>query len=318
MTDLQLIVSARTQEADGVCSFELEPPPGGELPPFTAGAHIDVHVHPGIVRQYSLCGDPAERRRWRIAVLREPQSRGGSLGMHQEVHPGAALRVSGPRNHFPLVTAAHSLLVAGGIGVTPILAMAKMLRREGRGFELHYCARSPMRTAFRTEIVSEFGASAQFHFDDGEPAQKFDAEAVLAGAHREAHLYVCGPAGFMDHVLATARRLGWAEDRLHREYFAAPVAPTPAADGAFDVRLARSGIALNIPPDKSVLEVLLGAGIAIPYSCESGVCGTCATRVLEGTPDHRDAYFTDAERAKGDWFTPCCSRSTTPLLVLDL
>jgi vanillate O-demethylase ferredoxin subunit len=247
MTDLHLIVSTRTQEADGICSFELEPALGGELPPFTAGAHIDVHLHPGIVRQYSLCGDPAERRRWRIAVLREPRSRGGSSGMHEEVHPGTALRVSEPRNHFPL-----------------------------------------------------------------------DAEAVLSGAHGETHLYVCGPAGFMDHVLAAARRLGWAEDRLHREYFAAPVAPTPAADSAFDVRLARSGIALSIPPNKSVLQVLLGAGIDIPYSCESGVCGTCATLVLDGAPDHRDAYFTDAERAKGDRFTPCCSRSTTPVLVLDL
>jgi len=318
MTDLHLIVSARTQEADGICCFELEPPLGGELPPFAAGAHVDVYVHPGIVRQYSLCGDPAERRRWRIAVLREPRSRGGSSGMHEEVHPGATLRVSEPRNHFPLVTARHSLLVAGGIGVTPILAMAKTLRREGRSFELHHCARSPARSAFRTEIASEFGARAHFHFDDGEPAQKFDAEAVLSRAQGETHLYVCGPAGFMDHVLATARRLGWAEDRLHREYFSAPAASTPAADSAFDVHLARSGIALNIPPNKSVLEVLLGAGIPIPYSCETGVCGTCATRVLDGAPDHRDIYFTDAERAKGDWFTPCCSRSTTPLLVLDL
>ena len=318
MTDLHLIVSRRTQEADGICSFELEPALGGELPPFTAGAHIDVRVHSGIVRQYSLCGDPAERRRWRIAVLREPRSRGGSSGMHEEVHPGTTLRVSEPRNQFPLVTAPHSLLVAGGIGVTPILAMAKTLRREGRSFELHYCARSRARTAFRAEIASEFGASARFHFDDAEPAQKFDAEAVLSRARGETHLYVCGPAGFMDHMLATARRLGWAEDRLHREYFAAPVAPTPAADSAFDVRLARSGIALSIPPNKSVLQVLLGAGIEIPYSCESGVCGTCATRVLDGAPDHRDAYFTDAERAKDDRFTPCCSRSTTPVLVLDL
>jgi vanillate O-demethylase ferredoxin subunit len=318
VNDLQLIVRARTQEADGVCSFELEPPMGGELPPFTAGAHIDVHVHPGIVRQYSLCSDPLERSRWRIAVLREPQSRGGSSGMHEEVHPGATLRVSEPRNLFALVAARHSLLVAGGIGVTPILAMAKTLRREGDSFELHHCARSPARTAFRAEIGSEFGARAHFHFDDGEPAQKFNAEAVLSGAHGETHLYVCGPAGFMDHVLATAHRLGWAEDRLHREYFSAPAAPTSAVDGAFVVRLARSGIALNIPPNKSVLEVLLGAGIDILFSCESGVCGTCATRVLEGTPNHRDAYFTDAERAKGDQFTPCCSRSMSPMLVLDL
>lgn len=316
MTELQLLVTARTEEAEGICSFELEPALGGQLPPFTAGAHIDVRVHPRIVRQYSLCGDPAERRRWRIAVLREPASRGGSSGMHEEVHPGSLLRVSEPRNHFPLVAAPHRLLLAGGIGVTPILAMAKTLRRDGQSFDLHYCSRSAARTAFRAEIVSEFGADAHFHFDDGPASQKFDAAQVLSSVPSATHLYVCGPAGFMDHVLATARRLGWAEERLHREYFAAPAATT---DGhAFQVRLARAGASLHIPADKTVLEVLLAAGIDVPHSCESGVCGTCATRVIEGAPDHRDSYFTDAEREMGGRFTPCCSRSKTPVLVLDL
>jgi vanillate monooxygenase ferredoxin subunit len=318
MNELRLLVTERAQEGEGICSFVLEPVSGGELPPFTAGAHIDVQVHPGIVRQYSLCGDPAERRRWRIAVLREPASRGGSSGMHDEVHPGTTLRVSQPHNHFPCLAASHSMLLAGGIGVTPVLAMAKTLRREGRSFELHYCSRSAARTAFRSEIASAFGANAHFHFDDGDAAQKFDAQAVLSGAHPQTHLYVCGPAGFIDHVLVTARRLGWPEDRLHREYFAAPVAAAQTSDAAFEVRLARSGISLNVPSNKSVLEVLLDAGIEIPFSCESGVCGTCATRVLEGTPEHRDAYFTDAERAKGDRFTPCCSRSKTSTLVIDL
>lgn len=318
MDELELIVRGRRQEADGICSFELARPDGDELPAFTAGAHLDVHVRSGVVRQYSLCGDPGDRRRWRIAVLREPASRGGSAGMHDVVHAGSTLRVSAPRNHFALVPAPHSLLVAGGIGVTPILAMAQTLHREGGSFEMHYCTRSPARTAFRDQLrAAAFADRVRFHFDDGEPAQKFDAESLFSGAQPGTHLYVCGPSGFMDHVLETARRLGWPAERLHREYFAGSVASSPA-DTGFDVQLAHSKRTLRIPAGKSVLEVLLGCGVDVPFSCESGVCGTCLTRVLEGTPDHRDSYLDDAERAANDQFTPCCSRSKTPVLVLDL
>ena len=318
MEALNLVVCSRRQEAEGICSFELEAVHGGELPPFAAGAHVDVHVQPGIVRQYSLCGDPADRRRWRIAVLREAASRGGSAGMHDHVRPGTTLQVSEPRNHFPLVPARHSLLIAGGIGVTPILSMARALNGEGRSFHMHYCTRSPARIAFRDEIgTGAFADKVSFHFDDGEPAQKFDADHVLANSLPGTHLYVCGPSGFMDHVLGTARRLGWAEDRLHREYFAASAAAS-IADAAFEVRLAHSGHSLRVEANQTVLQVLLGAGIDITFSCESGVCGSCLTRVLEGTPDHRDVYLSDAEHAANDQFTPCCSRSRTPVLVLDL
>jgi vanillate O-demethylase ferredoxin subunit len=196
--------------------------------------------------------------------------------------------------------------------------MAKTLHREGGSFEMHYCARSPARTAFLDELRgAAFGERVRFHFDDGEPAEKFDAESVFSGAQPGTHLYVCGPSGFMDHVLETARRLGWPEERLHREYFAGSAASSPA-DIGFDVQLAHSKRTLRIPADKSVLEVLLGCGVDVPFSCESGVCGTCLTRVLEGTPDHRDSYLNDAERAANDQFTPCCSRSKTPVLVLDL
>lgn len=318
MNELNVVVCSRKQEAHGICSFELQMPAGGELPPYTAGAHIDVHVKPGLVRQYSLCGDPAERRRWRIAVLHEPASRGGSAGMHEQVQAGSALRVSAPRNHFALVPAAHSLLVAGGIGVTPILAMAHALHREGKNFDMHCCNRSVARTAFRDEIgQAAFGARVNFHVDDGEPAQEFDAEQVLVRQRPGTHLYICGPSGFMDHELGTARRLGWAEERLHREYFAGQAAPS-SADTGFELRLARSGRTLAVPGDKTVLDVMLRGGVEVPFSCESGVCGTCMTRVVEGIPDHRDSYFTDAERAACDRFTPCCSRSRTPVLVVDL
>jgi vanillate O-demethylase ferredoxin subunit len=318
MQALSLVVRGWRQEAEGICSFELEPAQGGELPPFAAGAHIDVHVQPGIVRQYSLCGDPAERRRWRIAVLREAASRGGSAGMHDHVRPGTTLQASAPRNHFTLVPARHSLLIAGGIGVTPILSMARALDGEGRSFHMHYCTRAPARTAFRDEIeAAAFAGRVSFHFDDGEPVQKFDADHVLTNSPSGTHLYVCGPSGFMNHVLGTARCLGWAEDQLHREYFAASAAAS-TADTAFEMRLAHSGHSLRVEASQTALQVLLGAGIDITFSCEAGVCGTCLTRVLEGTPDHRDVYLSDAEHAANDQFTPCCSRSRTPVLVLDL
>jgi vanillate O-demethylase ferredoxin subunit len=319
MTELLVQVVNKTTEAEGICSFELAARPGHVLPRFAAGAHIDVQAAPGVVRQYSLCNDPAEDHRWRIAVLREPASRGGSSGMHERVQVGDSVRVSAPRNLFGLVPdAGRSLLMAGGIGVTPLLAMARALHRGGQPFEMHYCARSASRMAFRRELESApFASQVQFHADDGDAAQKFDAEAVLRDAAPDTHLYVCGPNGFMAHVLDMGRRLGWPEQRLHREYFAAGPVDT-SADGAFDIRLARSGRQFHVVADKTVLEVLLAEGVDVPSSCESGVCGTCLTRVLAGTPDHRDSFQTDEERLANDHFTPCCSRSLTPLLVLDL
>jgi vanillate O-demethylase ferredoxin subunit len=315
--ELMVRVARRVEEADGVCSFELVPRDTSTLPAFAAGAHIDVHVAPGLIRQYSLSNDPAERNRYRIAVLRESTSRGGSAGMHDSVRPGDVLRVSAPRNHFPLVDAPRSLLLAGGIGVTPILAMARALHAQDRDFEMHYCGRSTSRMAFLEELASAaFASSVVLHADDM-PEQKFDAQRVLAHPAGDTHLYVCGPNGFMEHVLETARRLGWPETQLHREYFAG-VATALATDGSFEVRVASTGLSCQVPAGKTVIEVLAAHGVEVPTSCEAGVCGTCLTRVLEGTPDHRDGFLTDAERAANDQFTPCCSRALSPLLVLDL
>jgi vanillate O-demethylase ferredoxin subunit len=315
--ELMLRVARRTREAEDICSFELVPQDGGTLPAFSAGAHIDVHVAPGLVRQYSLSNDPAERHRYRIAVLREPASRGGSSGMHARVQPGDLLRVGTPRNHFPLADAPRSLLVAGGIGVTPILAMARALHAQDRPFEMHYCGRSMHRMAFLGEIESAgFAHSVALHVDDV-PAQKFDAPRVLAAPRADSQLYVCGPAGFMDHVLETARRQGWADAQLHREYFAGPTT-AQSTDGSFEVCVASTGLRCQVPAGQSVVEVLAAHGVEIPTSCEAGVCGTCLTRVREGTPDHRDTFLTDAERAANDQFTPCCSRALSPVLVLDL
>jgi len=315
--ELTVRVARRVEEAEGICSFELVAQDAAALPAFSAGAHIDVHVAPGLIRQYSLSNDPTERHRYRIAVLREPTSRGGSAGMHDQVQAGDVLRVSSPRNHFPLAEAPRSLLLAGGIGVTPILAMARTLHAKGKPFEMHYCGRSARRMAFLEEIESSgFSSCVALHADDV-PTQKFDVQRVLANPREDTQLYVCGPTGFMDHVLETAKRQGWCETQLHREYFAGKETAL-ATDGSFEIRLASNGLSCQVPAGKTVIEVLAAHGVEVPTSCEAGVCGTCLTRVLDGAPDHRDTFLTDAERAANDQFTPCCSRALSPLLVLDL
>ena len=317
-TGLRVRVAAKTIEAQDICSFELVEVDGQPLPAFSAGSHVDVLVGDK-TRQYSLCNDPAENHRYLIAVLRDPATRGGSAGMHDQVHVGDVIQISAPKNHFALAHEANShLLLAGGIGVTPILCMAERLAVTGASFEMHYCARSRERMAFHERITgSRFAQRVQFHFDDGPAAQKFDVAARLAEPEPGAHLYVCGPKGFMDAVLSTARAQGWPEVQLHYEFFSADVAPS-ASDDSFEVQLASSGRIVVVPKDKTVVQALAAAGVEVQTSCEQGVCGTCITRVLSGTPDHKDLYFTPEEHAANDQFTPCCSRAKSPRLVLDL
>lgn len=317
---LQVRVERKCEEAEGICSYALVRVDGEPLPAFSAGAHIDVHVRPGLVRQYSLCNRPQDRQHYLIGVLRDPASRGGSQTMHDAIHAGAVLHISAPKNHFPLRDARRSLLLAGGIGVTPILAMAETLSAQGGAFEMHYCARSPERAAFRARIAqSPFAGQVHFHYDSGDAAQKLDLPALLAELDRHTHLYLCGPSGFIEHVVATAKAHDWPQEQVHLEYFAAAAAAADAgADRPFDVRLASSGKVYAVPAGCTVLKVLTDAGVFVPASCEQGVCGTCLTRVLEGVPEHRDLYLDDAERAANDQFTPCCSRSRSDVLVLDL
>lgn len=315
---LRVRVLGKAQEAQDIASFELVATDGGPLPPFSAGSHIDVEVRPGLVRQYSLCNDASERHRYIIAVLHDPQSRGGSRAIHDEVDVGDILSISTPRNHFPLVPAARYLLLAGGIGITPILCMAERLARTGAEFTMHYCTRSPERTAFKDRISgAAFADRVHFHFDSSTEGTRFDLGATIRAATTDTHLYVCGPSGFIDFVTDTARANGWADERVHLEYFGA-AAVDQSGDRPFDIRVASTGLSYTVPVGKSVLQILHEHGIDVPVSCEQGVCGTCVTRVLEGKPDHRDQYFTDEERAVNDQFTPCCSRACTPLLVLDL
>jgi vanillate O-demethylase ferredoxin subunit len=318
MENLQLKVVRKTREAQDIVSFELAREDGSALPAFSAGSHVDVQVPGGLTRQYSLCNDAAEKHRYRIAVLRDPVSRGGSIAMHDAVHEGDTLHISEPRNHFPLQHASRSLLFAGGIGVTPLLCMAQRLAAIDADFTLHYCTRSEERTAFRDEITaSKFAPRVTFHFDTGLPEQKLNLDEALGPPDAGTHLYVCGPTGFIDYVVNSAKARGWSADHIHLEYFGAAPQDT-AGDTAFDVRIASSGNTYTVPAGQTIVQALAEHGIEILTSCEQGVCGTCITRVLEGEPDHRDLYFTDEEKAKNDQFTPCCSRSRSRTLILDL
>ncbi len=323
---MRLKIVAKTDEAMDIVSFELADPDGRNLPPFSAGAHIDVEVGDGLIRQYSLCNHPGEQHRYLIAVLKVPDSRGGSIGMHERFREGSLINVSEPRNHFSLVAAAKkSILFAGGIGVTPILCMAERLAQTGADFEMHYSARSAERMAFAKRIMaSSFADKVRFHLNDGPADQKLDVKAALGkkglfgGVPRDVHVYVCGPSGFMDWVLKTARDNKWREEQLHREYFSPAALPADAASSAFEVQIASTGQTYLIPAHMPITKALRLHGIDIPTSCEEGICGTCITRVLEGIPDHRDLVLSARDKARNDQMTPCCSRAKTPKLVLDL
>ena len=319
-SNLTVQVLRKWTEAVNVCVFELVNAENGKpLPAFSAGSHIDVHITDTLTRQYSLCNDPLENDRYLIGVLKDPATRGGSKAMHEVVREGDLLQISAPKNHFPLAHEANrSLLLAGGIGVTPILCMAERLAVVGADFEMHYCTRSKASTAFYDRIAKAgFASKVQFHFDDGAPQQKLDMAAQFATPQAGTHLYVCGPKGFMDAVLSMARSSGWAEEQLHYEFFSAEVV-TFDSDASFEVKLASSGKIVSVPKGQTIVQALSAAGVEVQVSCEQGVCGTCLTRVLEGTPDHRDMYLTPEERSKNDQFTPCCSRAKSPMLVLDL
>lgn len=316
---LRLVVRCKKAEAEGICSFELASPEGAPLPPYTAGAHVEVVTPGGHVRHYSLYGDPRDRRRYRIAVLRCPDTRGGSASMHGELQEGAQLEISAPRNHFPLAPRArHSILLAGGIGITPILCMVRQLAAEGASFELHYSCRSERHAAFRDELgAAPFAARTRFHYS---ASRRLDLDALLRHPAPGVHIYACGPGAFMSAVAGAAQRHGWPETQLHTERFSAdPLAPARLAGGPpFDIRIASTGQVVRVPEGVTALAALAGSGVHVRSSCGQGVCGTCVTGILQGQPDHRDQCLSPAERARNNCFTPCCSRAIGPLLVLDL
>ena len=318
MTHLFVKVAKKVQEAEDIVSLELVSLDGGSLPAFSAGAHIDVQLNDATVRQYSLWNDPSEQHRYLIGVLKDPDSRGGSVAVHDQVKVGDTLQISEPRNRFELVSAKHTLLLAGGIGITPLLCMAQRLAQTQADFEMHYCTRSLERTAFHSTILAApFAGKVQFHFDNEAAEQKLNLADLLARQEPGTHIYVCGPTGFIDYVINTAKTSGWPHDQIHLEYFGAAQHDS-TGDTAFQVKIASSGEVFTVAAGSSVTKVLDEHGVFVPVSCEEGVCGTCLTGVLEGTPDHRDLYLTDEEHAKNDQFTPCCSRSKSAILVLDL
>ncbi len=305
----EVVITERKQQAADIISLDLS---GDSLPAYQAGAHIDVLIREGLVRQYSLCQQPDKLGQYRIGVLNDPNSKGGSKAIHEHFLAGTTIRIGKPRNHFPLEKEAiHSILLAGGIGITPMLAMAYELQTNEQSFELHYCARSRDKLAFVTELKS-FGDTVHFHLDD---EKRLDAKSVLGTPKKGQHIYICGPSGFIDFVENSADAFGWQKTQVHVERFGAEL---DTNGEAFIVVAKNSGLELVIEPGQTIAEILIQKGVDVKMSCQSGVCGTCITKVIDGKPDHRDFVLTDGEKAANNKMTICCSRSKTKRLVLDI
>ncbi len=312
---LRVRVARKWACAEGIAAFQLESI-GGQLPTFQAGAHIDVHLPNGLVRQYSVTNGPGELEWYRIGVKREPESRGGSETLHDQVHEGDVLAISEPRNNFPLRRdAVRTVLVAGGIGITPLLAMAQALHHDRLSYELHTFAQSEAHLAF-PEVLDRLGDGVTRHLGLAPTATTSTIEHLLADYDSASHVYVCGPSPMLEATRRIAADAGWPEDAVHFEYFANP---TEIDDSStFEVSLARSALTLQVPGGQTILEVLRANGVAVPSSCEQGACGTCSVGVIEGTPDHQDVFLSDGEKQRGDRVMVCVSRARSARLVLDV
>ncbi|MEU2541487.1 PDR/VanB family oxidoreductase [Streptomyces iakyrus] len=314
-----LTVAARTLTADGVVSLTLRRPDGGPLPSWTPGAHIDVLLdgeggeRGDLIRQYSLCGHPAERGAWQIAVLREPDGRGGSAYIHDHLREGSTVRVRGPRNTFPLRPAARHLFIAGGVGITPILPMAEAAEAAGADWRLLYGGRTRASMAF-LDRLAPYGDRVLVRPQD--EYGLLDLAAHLGEPEQNTLVHACGPEPLLRAVQEQCA--SWPPGTLGVERFAPARTAVTGPTEAFELELARSGLTLTVPPGRSVLEAVEEAGVAVDFSCREGTCGTCETDVLDGTPDHRDSLLTEDERVAGDTMLICVSRSCGPRLVLDL
>lgn len=312
---LDVVVATRTKAATGIISIALTAADGTLLPSYAAGAHVDVYVKSGLIRQYSLTGDPSDQTQYRLGILLDPKSRGGSSAIHADFKQGQQIKIGHPRNNFPLgANTAHTVLFAGGIGITPMLNMAYALESAGASWEMHYCGRTADRLAFTTEM-ERFGKKAHVHIDTGPKDQHLDINAVLGKTAPDRHLYVCGPNGFMDFIVTAAEQNGWDAGCVHLERFGAEI----NTDGApFTVVAQKSGKSFDVQPGETIAQKLEENGIHVQVSCQSGVCGTCLTRVVNGMADHRDLVQTDLEKAANAQITVCCSRSKSKKLVLDI
>lgn len=306
-----LRVAAKRMLTPEICLFELVDPAGGALPSFTAGAHVTVATPTGARRTYSLANDPAETHRYQLGVKAERAGRGGSASLVDGVGRGDLLPVSEPVNDFPLKPAPSYLLIAGGIGITPIMAMARQLAGSGAEWRLIYCTRSPELTAFRDDLAA-FGDRVTLHHDGGDPARIFDFWPLFEKPGK-GHVYCCGPRMLMDEVRDMTGH--WPSAAIHFEDFASDVEAVRPDDTAFTVRRAATGETVAIPADRTILETLRGHGHTLVSSCESGTCGTCKTRLVDGEPDHRDRVLMQDER--DDHIMICVSRARSGTLVLD-
>lgn len=306
------------REAERINSYEFGALDGGALPSFSAGAHIDLHLPNGMVRGYSLVNCATESNRYVIAVNQDPASRGGSRYMHEMLKVGDAVTVNRPRNNFSLCEdAPHSVLLAGGIGITPLLSMVHRLVRLGRSWDLYYCGRTRAGTAFLgllERLAQNGGGKVHLNFDQQPGGAPLEIAAALRPYPEGTHFYCCGPLPMLAAFEAASAHRSPA--CVHLEYFAAREAP--AADGGFVVELARSKRRLEVAAGQSILDVLLDAGVQIGFACMEGACGECRTRVLEGTPEHRDVFLNRAQREANDTMMVCCSGCKGTRLVLDL
>jgi ferredoxin-NADP reductase len=315
---LQAFVHTLRYEAQDTISVELRPVGGGEFPAFTPGSHIDLHLPNGLVRSYSLSNPSEERHRYVVGVLRDRASRGGSRCVHESLRVGMALTISEPRNHFALdESAAHTVLVAGGIGITPLLCMARRLQGQGRSFEVLYFARERRGAAFLEELQA-LGMPLHLHFDS-EAGGPPDLRALLAQRRPDAgtHHYACGPTPMLDAFEKFCAELGHANAHIER-FTPVEVKAADDARSNYTVELRRSGRFIEITPEKSLLDTLLDAGISMDHSCCEGVCGSCETRVLEGVPDHRDSVLSPKEKAGNKVMMVCVSGCKSERLVLDI
>ncbi|SEJ61206.1 vanillate O-demethylase ferredoxin subunit [Sphingobium sp. AP50] len=300
-------------EAEGINSYILEPVDGGLMPAFEPGAHVDVQLSAGLARSYSLVNDPAIRGYYEIAVHHAIDSRGGSRHIHEQWRVGQILDISDPKNNFPMVEdASHTVMIAGGIGITPMLPMIARLEKLGRSWELHYVAASPDRAAYVDRLSDHDRVEIAY---DGIPGgRRLDLAAICAAAPADAHLYCCGPGGMLDAFVAT--NCDRPKGHAHIEYFSAET--EVATEGGYTLELAKSGKTISVDEGETMLDALLSAGVDIGFACAEGICGTCEVRVLGGVPDHRDHFLTDEDKAANTSIMVCCSGSKTATLVLDI
>lgn len=314
---MDVIIDKIHQLTPSIRAFELISTSDSVLPQFEAGAHIDVHLKNGLTRQYSLSNCSSENNRYVIGVLHDEQSRGGSRCIHNDYNEGDLLTIGLPRNLFTLhPQTKKAVLFAGGIGITPILSMAYRLRAQNIPFELHYFVRSHEMIAFYGNLTQHFADQTHFHIQNQADTQ-CDMAKAMQQPDSNKHLYVCGPTGFMQFVMQSAETAGWQAEQLHQEHFAAPKTDH-SKDESFILEIKGTERRIEIKPEQTVSQALLEHGFNVPISCEQGVCGTCITRVVSGTPDHRDVFMTDEEHALNNQFTPCCSRSKSKHLVIEL